>query len=975
MHARRLVVLMSVAALAAASCGRARPAAPPFPSATTRQSPPAFTPSLTAPLNDAARAWIEQTLAGLTLRQKVGQMTTAWVLGDYASTSDPSFIEVRDWVVKDEVGGITMSLGTPIEAAAKINDLQRLARIPMLVHSDLEPNLGRLEGGIFAPYAYRAGSATVIPANMAIGATGDPELARQAGAITGREALAVGINVVFAPVVDVNNNPANPVINTRSFGEDPVQVARFAAAFVRGVQGAGAAATAKHFPGHGDTDTDSHLALPVVKSDRRRLDRVELVPFRAAIAAGVMGVMSAHIALPAIGNDSTPATLRPEIITGLLRDTLGFTGVTFTDALSMEGIGAGFTVEKSAVMAVKAGNDVLLKPTDVRRAIDAVVAAVERGEIPRERIDQSVRRLLELKLRVGVIQRPVVSLEALRDTVGAAGHRQVAQVIAERAITLVRDRDNLVPMAALAAAPTARGASTLVLTYSPEADIDAGRPFAAAMRAGLRTGTRSQRIGPRTPRAELDSLGQGAERLVFSTHGRTIEGEGKLAVAPQVARWLDSVAVVRPVVMVAFGNPYVIRQFRNIRTYVLAYGTGPTLESAAARAITGRAAISGRAPISLPGFFSRGDGIPRFLPIAREALPTVMKDSLQSLLDRAVRDSAFPGAVAVVGRGDRVLATVSAGHLDWKDSPVPDDRTLWDMASLTKIVAMTSSVMQLVEQGRIDLDAPVQKYLPEWTGPNKDKVTIRHLLTHSSGMPGWRALYKEATSPEQAMQIVMQTPLDTVPGVRMVYSDLGAILMGQVLLRVSGQRVDAYARDHVFGPLKMTDTQFLPDKSLLPRIAPTEVDPWRQRQIHGEVHDENAFVLGGVSTHAGLFSTAHDVARLAQAYLNGGTLDGARIWSPETIRLFTTVQDSTFSNRALGWETPNGTNSAGRLMRRPAFGHTGFTGTSLWIDPANDLFVVLLTNRVNPTRQNTKIGGVRQAVADMAEALSSAAKP
>jgi len=956
---------MSAAALAAASCGRARPAAPPFPSASTRLSPPAFTPSLTAPLNDAARTWIEQTLAGLTLRQKVGQMTSAWVLGDYTSTSDPSFMEVRDWVVKDEVGGLTMSLGTPIEVAAKLNDLQRLARIPLLVHSDLEPNLGRLEGGIFAPYAYGAGSATVIPANMAIGATGDVSLARRAGEITGREALAVGINVVFAPTVDVNNNPANPVINTRSFGEDPVQVARLGAAFVQGVQSAGAAATAKHFPGHGDTDTDSHLALPVVKSDRRRLDQVELVPFRAAIAAGVAGVMSAHIALPAIGRDSAPATLRPEIITGLLRDTLGFRGIAYTDALSMEGIGGGYTVEKSAVLAVKAGADVLLKPTDVHRAIAAVVSAVENNEIPMARIDASVRRLLEMKLRVGVIQRPFVSLEALRDTVGASEHRQLAATIAERAITLVRDRDGLVPLKVVQG-------STLVLTYAPEADISAGRTFAATLRAAVSGGWRVQRIGARTPRSELDSLGRGVQRVVFSTHGRTIEGEGRLAIAPQVAQWLDSVAAVAPVVVVSHGNPYVIRQFRNVGTYAMAFGTGATVEKASALAIGGHRPVSGHSPISLPGFYSRGDGIPRFLPIAREALPTVMKDSLQSLLDRAVRDSAFPGAVAVVGRGDRVLATVSAGHLDWKDSPAPDDRTLWDMASLTKIVAMTSSVMQLVEQGRISLDVPVQKYLPEWTGPNKDKVTIRHLLTHSSGLPGWRPLYKEATSPEQAMQIVMQTPLDTVPGARMVYSDLGAIVMGQVLLRVSGQRVDAYARDHVFGPLKMTDTQFLPDKALLPRIAPTEVDPWRQRQIHGEVHDENAFVLGGVSTHAGLFSTAHDVTRLAQAYLNGGTLDGARIWSPETIRLFTTVQDSTFSNRALGWETPNGTNSAGRLMKRPAFGHTGFTGTSLWIDPANDLFVVLLTNRVNPTRQNLRIGGVRQAVADLAEALHAA---
>ncbi len=965
MHARRLASLVVLTAFAAASCGRLRSSAPVAPDVTSTAAPK-FTPSLTAPLNDAARTWIEQTLAGLTLRQKVGQMTSAWVLGDYTSTSDPSYVEVRRWVEEDGVGGITMSLGTPIEVAAKLNDLQRLARIPMLVHSDLEPNLGRLEGGIFAPYTYGAGSATVVPANMAIGATGDTALARRAGEIIGREAMAVGINTVFAPTVDVNNNPANPVINTRSFGEDPRQVAALSAAFVRGVQSAGAAATAKHFPGHGDTDTDSHLALPVVKSDRARLDQVELVPFRAAIAAGVEGIMSAHIALPAIGKDNAPATLRADVITALLRDTLGFKGVAYTDALSMEGIGGGYTVEKSAVAAVKAGADVLLKPTDIRRAIDAVVAAVESGEIPEARIDASVRRLLEMKLRVGVIQHPFVSLETLRDTVGAAAHRALAAEIAERAITLVRDRGDLVPLA--------RGTPTLILTYAPEQDIAAGRTFSAVLRGALGPGTRVQRVGARTPRSELDSLGAGMQRVVFSTHGRTIEGEGKLAIAPQVSAWLDSVAAVRPVVMISHGNPYVIRQFRNVGTYAMAFGTGAVMENASALAVAGRRPISGHSPISLPGFYARGDGIPRALPFPREALPTVMKDSLQHLLDRAVFDSAFPGAEAIVGRKDRILATVSAGHLDWADSPAPDERTLWDMASLTKVTTTLSAIMQLVEARKVDLDAPVQKYLPDWSGPNKEKVLIRHLLIHASGLPAWRPLYKEATNAEQALQIVFQTPLDTLPGARMLYSDLNFILLAQVVQRVSGQRIDAYAREHVFGPLQMTDTQFNPDKSLLPRIAPTEVDPWRQRHIRGEVHDENAFILGGVSGHAGLFSTAHDVARLCQAYLNGGTLDGARIWSPETIAQFTTVQDSTFSNRALGWETPNGTNSAGHLMRRPAFGHTGFTGTSIWVDPTNDLFVVLLTNRVNPTRQNGRIAVVRQAVADMAEELLAASQ-
>jgi CubicO group peptidase (beta-lactamase class C family) len=359
------------------------------------------------------------------------------------------------------------------------------------------------------------------------------------------------------------------------------------------------------------------------------------------------------------------------------------------------------------------------------------------------------------------------------------------------------------------------------------------------------------------------------------------------------------------------------------------------------------------------------------LLVLSAALPKVTRDtplydSMRSTLDRAVADSAFPGAFAIVGTHDRILASYGAGHLDWgsEPSPVPNDSTLWDMASLTKVIAMTSAMMQLVEQHKVELDAPVQRYLPSWTGPNKDKVTVRHLLTHSSGLPAWRPLYKETSDADAAMKLAYATPLDTLPGVRMVYSDIGGILMGEIVRAVSGERIDAYFAKHIAVPLRLHETMFLPPPSLLPRIAPTEFDPWRQRHLRGEVHDENAAALGGVSGHAGLFSSGRDLARIAQLYLNHGALDGVRIWKPGTVVQFGTVQDSTFSNRALGWETPTGTNSAGHLMKRPAFGHTGFTGTSIWIDPAHDLFIVLLTNRVNPTRANVKITAVRQALAD-----------
>ena len=557
------------------------------------------------PLTPEQRQWVDSTLASLDLRARVGQMVHVWVLGDYTHWDEPSFAEVRRWVTDDGIGGVTMSLGSPIEVAEKVNALQRIARVPLLVASDLEPGLGRLVGGWHIPSLLRGGSATLLTTNMAIGAAGRAEDAYQAGRITGREARAIGITMAFSPTSDVNNNPANPVINTRSFGEDPAAVAMLAAAFVRGLQEEGVVATAKHFPGHGDTDTDSHLALPVVASNRARLDSVELRPFKAAIDAGVGAIMTAHIALPALGQPRTPATLVPAVIGGLLRDTLGFDGMIVTDALTMEGIGEGYGVEESAVLAVQAGADVLLKPSSIPGAISAVVAAVERGDISPQRIERSARRTLEMKARLGLHRDRLVDLQRLRRVVGAPANWEVARGIAERAVSLLRDRAGLLPIA--------RDARVALVTYAPEMEITAGRTLLAELRAQVPKAT-AVRITPRTSAADLDSLARsmaGMDRIVISTHVRTIEGEGRFAIPRHITQWIDGLASRERVIVVANGNPYVIRDFPNVSSYLVTYGIDPGLESAAARALAGAIPIVGRSPISLPGFFARGDGLQR----------------------------------------------------------------------------------------------------------------------------------------------------------------------------------------------------------------------------------------------------------------------------------------------------------------------------------------------------------------------------
>lgn len=564
------------------------------------------------PLTERQRRWVDSTLASLSLRERVGQMVMVWMLGDYTNVHDSSYAEVIRWVERDGIGGVSMSLGTPIEVAAKLNDLQRRARVPLLVSADLEPGLGRLEGGLFAHYMLDAGSATVFPPSMAIAATGRDSDAYDVGRAIAEEGRAVGIHVNFAPVVDVNNNPSNPVINTRSFGEDPRRVARLSAEFVRGAIDGGQLATAKHFPGHGDTDVDSHVGLPIVGASMARLDSVELVPFKTAIAAGASLVMTAHIALPAVnGDSSTPATLAPRIITGLLRDSLHFRGVAITDAMTMEGIGKGYTAEQSSVLAVKAGAEILLKPSDATRAIDAVVAAVDRGEISRARIDSAARHMLELKARSGVAFAPQVSLERLREVVGSPEHRAIAASVARRAITLLRDRDNVVPL---------RGVSRVALVqYAPETEIKAGRAFAAELRRNPSLSARGAIVqaGKILPSATPDALAAAdraigeTETVIVAAFVRRVEGEGRVAVPPQVAAWIDGLAARRRVILVAFGNPYLIGQMPTVGSYLVTYGVTDDLERAAARAIGGADPISGVVPVTLPGFFKAGDGIRR----------------------------------------------------------------------------------------------------------------------------------------------------------------------------------------------------------------------------------------------------------------------------------------------------------------------------------------------------------------------------
>lgn len=917
--------------------------------------PPAMVPDPHAvlPPMDVVRApakiTVDSLLETLDVRHKVGQLVMPWLLGNYAAFDSAEYDTLAVWIDSLGVGGIIISIGPPLEVAAKLNALQQRARLPLLIGADLEWGSGmRLVGG------------TEFPMAMAFGATGREEDAFELGRVTALEAHAVGIHLTFSPVADVNNNPANPIINTRSFGEDPDATAGLVAAYVRGTQEHGLYTTAKHFPGHGDTDTDSHIQVPVIRACWDRLDSLELVPFRAAIAEGVTAVMTAHVALPCLVGDATPATLSPAIITGVLRDSLGFEGLAVTDAMAMGAIVQQYGAGESAVRAFLAGSDMILMPASIRVTIDSMVAAVETGRISMERLDRSVRRVLSLKQRAGLFDRRTVPLDSVPAVVGQQAFQDLADDVAARALTLVQEGD-------LGSFRAATG-RTAVITYAEESNLRVGNRLIRELRR-LGDTVNPFRLYPASGPASYDSARAviaDNPRVVFATSVRFIAKRGHVQMPDSLAQLIQQSDSLKPTVVASLGSPYLLQQLPTFTgTFLIAWSDVPATERAVARALRGSAAISGHLPITLSEAYPRGFGVPLAAALTPERL-----DGVARLLETQVDEGAFPGAVLAVGyRG--VVAIRAVGQYGEDDPRPVSDSTVYDLASLTKVVGLTTVTMLLVSEGTLALDRPVQSYLPGFQGAGKERVTVRHLLTHTSGLPAWDTLYLKAETPGEAVDIVMRTALESAPGEQYVYSDLGAITLTKVVETVAGEALDTLLQRRVFAPLAMHHTRFRPPEEWLPLIAPTERDPWRGRLVHGEVHDENAFRLGGVSGHAGLFSNAPDLSRFARWLLDAraGRLEqGVDPYLPtDVVRDFTTKHAGPVgSTRALGWDTPSpgGRSSAGTLLSRSSFGHTGFTGTSIWLDPERDLFIILLTNRVHPTRENRAILRIRGQVAD-----------
>jgi beta-N-acetylhexosaminidase len=892
----------------------------------------------------------------------------------------------------------------------------------------------------------RLDSVVKFPYQMSLGGETDTALLYDMGREVARQFKRLGMHVNFAPVVDVNNNPANPVIGFRSWGENPAAVARDGRQYMRGMQDAGILAVAKHFPGHGDVDADSHLALPTVRVDRRRLDTLELPPFRSLIAGGLGGMMVAHLNVPALDTVSGPSTLSKPIIEGVLRKEMGFKGLIFTDAMNMKGVITKFPPGEADVRAIMAGNDILEFSKNVPLALKMVRAAVDSGRISQKEIDEHCRRVLALKQWSGLNHYRPIDTKTLYEDLNGPHAQYLSHRLTELSITLLRNQKNLLPLQRL---DTLRIA-TLVLGGSPRDTTDFQRAVSdyapAAHFHASATPTLDElmklRAALRPYNLVLVSL-QNLGRLPATSFGITPESNMLLRELADQKQQL---------VLSVFGSAYAVAKVRDLDragAVIMAYQESPNAQNLTAQAIFGGIAATGKLPVTVSDRYPRGFGLRtaagtrlRYANPEDEAMDPRLEARVDSLVGRALAAQAFPGAQVLIARRGTVVLRKSYGNqtyagfarneeLGMKNEELKKQKKaakqnssanssflipnssltkprlvanddLYDLASMTKLLAATPALMRLQGERKFSPDSALGNYFPFLRGTNKAGLKMRDVLAHQAGLRAWIPFWQELRRkngemrrrwfradssarfplpaaaglwarkdlPARIYQEIAESPLNAKPGY--VYSDLSFILYPELVKARTGLPLDAYLQKEVYGPLGATTLGFRPTNRFpLKRIAPTEVDSaFRRQLLHGTVHDEGAALLGGLSGHAGLFGDANDVAKLAQAYAWGGRYGGQQLFDQAVLAEWTSCQFCPDNRRALAFDRPAANpavNSAKNASPR-SYGHTGFTGTYFWVEPEKDLVVVLLTNRVHPTRRNNKLGdmSVRSSLLQLA---------
>jgi beta-N-acetylhexosaminidase len=866
--------------------------------------------------------WADSVFKTLTPDERIAQL---FMVAAYSNKDKVHVNELKKLITEYKIGGLIFFQGGPIRQAYLSNQYQSLSKVPLLVSMDAEWGL-----------AMRLDSTTKFPRQMALGAIQNDSLIYDMGAEIARQIKRIGMQVSFSPDIDINNNSKNPVIGTRSFGESKLNVARKGIMYMKGLQDNHVLACGKHFPGHGDTDSDSHKTLPTIKSSRARLDSLELYPFKELIANGLGSMMVAHLSIPAL--DTTPnqaSTLTKKIVTGLLKDTLGFKGLIFTDALNMKGVSKFYKPGEVDAKALIAGNDVLLFAEDVPTGIKEIKAAIERGEITQEEIDQRCMKILLVKQWSGLDTFKKIEIKNLYEDLNTKEAELINRKLNEAALTLLQNKNDRIPLQQL---DTLKIAS-LNLGYK-ELNVfqQTLSNYSPITHFGI--DKEAKQIAFDTILTKLKNY----NLVIVHLNNTNQKPDKDFGLTPQVKSMLDALVKQNKVIINIAANPYILEKIESIKdaeSIIMSYEDNEYSQSYAAQLIFGGVAATGKLPISI-GSYNYGTGITTKVVRLKYTIPeevgtnSVLLNKIDSIALKGVNDKVYPGCQVLVVKSGKVIYQKSFGYHTYDKKIKVKNDDLYDIASITKIAASTISLMKMVDDKKVGLDASLGTYLPELKGSNKENIVIREMLTHQAGLKDWipfwnktvnkdgtykagiynsdptdlyykrvaNNLYINKNYEDTIFKQIVDSPIKDKG--KYLYSDLGYYFLKRIIEKETNTPLNVYVKNTFYAPLGLTTMGYKPlirfEKE---RIAPTELDKkFRKQLVHGDVHDQGAAMMGGVGGHAGVFSNANDLAVLMQLFLNKGEYGGTKYIDSSVVSEFTKCQYCKDNRRAIGFDKP-----------------------------------------------------------------------
>jgi beta-N-acetylhexosaminidase len=925
--------------------------------------------------------WADSVLETLSSQQRIAQL---FMVSAYSNKSEDHKKKISKLIRKYKIGGLMFLQGGPQRQAKLTNYYQSISKTPLMIAIDAEWGI-----------AMRLDSALRFPWQMTLGASMDTTLIYEMGVEIARQCKLIGVNINFAPVVDVNSNPKNPIINNRSFGENAKRVSSLSLAYMYGLQDNNILACAKHFPGHGDTDKDSHKTLPTISHSKQRINKVELVPFKNLINNGLGSVMTAHLFIPSLdSSENTPISLSRKVVTGLLTQEMGFKGLKFTDALNMNAVSDLYEPGDLDLKALIAGNDILLCAEDVPKAIENIEAAIAAKEISQIDIDYKCWKILMAKKWMKLDNYKPIETDLIKDSVITEKTRDLNEKLVKSSITLLQNYDNLIPLqkldtlkiASLSIGESANSFQKMLNNYSR---VDS---FSISENATIK----EQAV-------ILDKISS-YNLVIVSVHKSNANAWKDYKISKNTDIFLQTIALQSKVVLTIFANPYSINSLLftdNFDAMILGYQNSKLAQEIVAQSIFGGISIDGTIPISTK-HFNINSGIKTdsirisYSRILSNEFNPILKDKIDSTIASAILERAFPGCQVLIAKHGQVLFNESYGFHTYDRKLKVKDSDVYDLASITKIGATVPALMKLVDEGFLCVDSSLGSYL-SLKGSNKNDLIIKEVLAHQSQLIAWIPFYRQTLEQEsnsKYMQLrdtlysklssdifsvnvadslylhfsfpdsIIQQVIDSelLEKKEYVYSDLGYYLLKEIIEEITGQSLNEYVDQSFYKKLGMENLGFLPKNNLSHiRIIPTEKDyEFRSQLLKGDVHDMGAAMLGGVGGHAGLFSNANDLAKIMQMYLNKGIYAGEYYLSKEVVKEFTSCQFCLDDNRrGIGFDKPALENQEGgptcRCVSRLSFGHTGFTGTLAWADPETGIIFIFLSNRIHPDATNKKL--------------------